>query len=182
MKQVYRRFAAGEEIPVLPLLKRRKLFKYYGRESMAAVLCALELAENCDIPADSAFYYAGSRLENLDFGKEIRRPLSGESVHKVLMELPPVSSFRLMRNMSPAFVSMELGLKGDDAVVVDSAQALLYAAATAPGDGHVLIGAACFHEDNSAEAGFAFGTREEFRAHPLFGQEAPAINLFRSCR
>ena len=182
MTKIYRRFAPGEDIPVLQQLQRRKLFKFYGRESMAAVFTALLLSKECNLDALTPFYYSGGMLENLDFQKQIRRPLPGESVHKVLMELSPASSFRLMRNMAPAFVSMELGLKGDDAVVIDSAQALLYAAVTAPGDAPVLIGTACVHEDGSAEAGFALGTRQEFLSHPLFGREAPAIDLFRPCQ
>lgn len=175
MMTVRRLFAAGEDIPVLPMLWRRKLFKYYSRESMAAVFCALRLAGECDIPRSVPFYYSGSVLGTFDFDG-VR---AGESVHKILSGLPPVSSFHLMRNMAPAFVSMELGLKGDDAVVIDSAQALLYAAVTAPGDSLVLIGAASVGEDGRVEAGFSLGSREEFRSHPLFGRDLPALDLFR---
>jgi hypothetical protein len=182
MTVVYHSYAAAEEIPVLPCVRKRKLFKYYNREAMAAVLAAAEILDGAQLPATTPFYYASAETETIPCFEEIFRkyPVRDRfDVAGYLAAAAPQSQFKMMRNMVPCFVSIENGLTGDNNVIIDSASALLYAAITAPGDGPVLLGAGYLHADSSVEAGFALARPDEFLGHPLLGTDAPAIAIFR---
>ena len=184
MKSVYHSYGAGEDIPVLPLLKKRKLFKYYSRETMAAVLSAGQLLSGNDVPADIPFYYASAEVENKEAYREIfikylkgyRGPFSPQ---QYLSAASPIHLFQTMRNMVPCFVSIENGLVGDNSVLVDTAGGLLLAGMTAPAP-LVLLGAGYLHADGAVEAGFALMTPEECATHPLLREpEGRAIEIFR---
>ena len=184
MTSLYRSYSPGEDIPVAPRLKKRKLLKYYSREAMAAVLTAGELLEEKVLPPRLPFYYASAYVENLNILDEVFEKLNAYPDHifaaqRFLLATPPTVNFKMMRNMVPCFVSIENNLTGDNNFIVDSASALLYAALTAPGDGPVLIGAGYLHADDSVEAGFALVNPSELAGHPLLGSDAPAIELFR---
>ena len=184
MKTIYRHYASDEPIPVLPRLRKKKLFKYYTREAMAAVLAAAELLDGEDVPGTIPFYYASADNEQFDCFREVFDKFSEAGIHlfdaaHYLTWTPPTSQFKIMRNMVSCFISIEQGLTGDNNVIVDSASALLYAALTAPGGDRVLIGAGYLHADDSVEVGFALADPAEFTAHPLLGTDAPAIEIFR---
>ncbi len=184
MKAVYLHYSPDEQIPALPYIHKRKLVKYYTRETLAAVLAAARLLDGEDIPAQTPFYYASADTENFEFFREVVEKFKTNDVRsfnakQYLSFVPPTAQFKIMRNMVPCFVSIENGLTGDNNVIVDSASALLYAALTAPGDGPVLLGAGFLHADDSVEVGFALADPEEFSAHPLLGTGAPAIAIFR---
>lgn len=182
MKRVYHRYAPGEEIPVLPCVHRRKLFKYYNREAMAAVLTASELLSGAGLPSSTPFYYSSAETELIPCFDEIFQKYGEWDVFDAVRytaAASPQSQFKMMRNMVPCFVSVENGLTGDNNVIIDSASALLYAALTAPGDGPVLIGAGHLHADGSVECGFALVRPEELSGHPLLGSGETAITFFR---
>jgi len=182
MKVIYHQYAPGEVIPVQPRLHRRKLFKYYNEEAMASVLSAAELFDEAEIPASTPFYYASAETEAIPCFREVFEKYGAPEsfdAPRFLASFAPQNIFKMMRNMVPCFVSIEHGLTGDNAVIIDSASALLYAALTAPGDGPVLIGAGSLHADKSVEAGFALVRPEELTRHPLLGTDAPAIQFFR---
>lgn len=184
MKTVYLHYSPEEAIPALPCIRKRKLVKYYTRETLAAVLAVSRLREEDDLPADTPFYYASADTENFECFREVFVKLNEEGIHgfnaaRYLSFAPPTAQFKMMRNMVSCFVSMENDLTGDNNVFVDSASALLYAALTAPGSGPVLIGGGYLHNDDSVEVGFALGRPEEFAGHPLLGSDARAIQIFR---
>ena len=184
MTSIYRSYRPGEDIPVAPRLKKRKLLKYYSREAMAAVLTASEFLEGKDLPERIPFYYASAYVEDLSFLEEVFTRLDAFPDHvfdagRFLLATPPPVNFKMMRNMVPCFLSIENKLTGDNNFIVDSASALLYAALTAPGDGPVLLGAGRMHADGGAEAGFALVNPSELAGHPLLGSDVPAIELFR---
>ena len=199
MKKVYLHYSPEEEIPALPYIRKRKLVKYYTRETLAAVLAAAQLLDGEDLPSQTPFYYASADTENFDCFREVFEKFSAAGVRtfdaeRYLAFAPPTSQFKIMRNMVPcfvsientythsyqyAFVSIENALTGDNNVIVDSASALLYAALTAPGAGPVIIGAGFLHADDSVEAGFALVRPDELAGHPLLGTAAPAIDIFK---
>ena len=187
MKAVYRSFGADEEIPVLPLLKKRKLFKYYNRESMAAVLVADGFLKANPVPGDTAFFYASAEVENYSVFRDIydRYLQSGmeefDAAGYIAMT-PPQSQFKMMRNMVSCFISIENELRGDNNIIVDSASALLYSAITARTESEVLLGAGFLHYDGSVESGFALARPDELLHNPLLGMDAPAIEFFRKCQ
>ena len=185
MKSVYLHFSPEEEIPAGPCIRRRKLVKYYTRETLAAVLAAATLLDGVDIPPQTPFYYASADVENFDCFREVFDKIQAAGMRsfdaeRYLAFAPPTSQFKIMRNMVPCFVSIEHGLTGDNNVIVDSASALLYASLTAPSDGPVLIGAGYLHADDSVEAGFALVHPDELAGHPLLGTAAPAIDIFKA--
>lgn len=185
MKTVYLHYSPEEEIPAGPCIRRRKLVKYYTRETLAAVLAASTLLDGEDIPAQTPFYYASADVENFGCFREAFEKISAAGMDtfdaaRYLAFAPPTAQFKIMRNMIPCFVSIEHGLTGDNNVLVDSASALLYAALTAPTDGPVLIGAGFLHADDAVEAGFALVRPDELAGHPLLGTAAPAIDIFKT--
>lgn len=184
MKTVYLRYGPDEPIPAQPVIHKKKLVKYYTRETLAAVLAVSRLQEGNAIPEDTPFYYSSADAENFECFRELLEKLDAAGIHEMdayhyVLFAPPTAQFKMMRNMTPCFVSIENGLKGDNNVFVDSASALLYSALTAPGDGEVLIGAGYLHEDESVEVGFAMARPEEFAGHPMLGSDARAIEIFR---
>lgn len=185
MKQLYQSFLPGEEIPVLPLLKKRKLFKYYTRETMAAVLTAGRLLQEAGTPPDLPFYYASAEMEDeTEFRAFFQRFKAGEPIpefspQRYYTAASPLFLFKMMRNMVPCFVSIENGLVGDNNVLLDSAEGLLLAGMTAPAR-LVLLGAGYLHADGTVETGFALMSPDECaarlsRIHP----DDRAIELFR---
>ena len=185
MKSVYLHYSPEEEIPAGPRIRKRKLVKYYTRETLAAVLAAAQLLDGEDVPAQTPFYYASADVENFDCFREVFDKLTAAGIHhfdavSYLAFTPPTAQFKIMRNMVPCFVSIENALTGDNNVIVDSASALLYAALTAPTEGRVLIGAGFLHADDSVEVGFALAEPGELAGHPLLGTDAPAIDIFKA--
>ena len=135
---------------------------------MTGLLAAIELLAAVPDSLRLAYSVSGTVTD-----ARTGRPV--ESAHVFLPDL----HFATVTNAEGYFV-----LKSTAPVRTFSVSCVGYATATvtAPGDAPVLIGTACVHEDGSAEAGFALGTRQEFLSHPLFGREAPAIDLFRPCQ
>jgi hypothetical protein len=184
MKTQYLRFAPDEEIPALACIRKRKLVKYYTRETLAAVLAVSRLLDGQPADTRTPFYYASADTENFACFRDVFERMTGDGSRRFdaaryLACSPPTAQFKVMRNMVPCFVSIEQGLTGDNNVIVDSASALLYAALTAPGPGPVLIGAGYLHADDSVEVGFALADPASFENHPLLGTDAPAIAIFR---
>ncbi|MCR4860982.1 MAG: hypothetical protein K5910_10015 [Bacteroidales bacterium] len=184
MKSVYLHYSPKEEIPARPCIRKRKLVKYYTRETSAAVLAVNRLLDGKSLPSATPFYYASADSENFECFREVFVKLNAAGIRKFdaaryLSYAPPTAQFKIMRNMVPCFISIEQGLTGDNNVIVDSASALLYAGLTAPGAGPVLLGAGYLHADDSVEVGFCLANPEEFANHPLLGTDAAAIEIFK---
>jgi hypothetical protein len=174
LKLVYKYYASGEEIPFLPHIKNRKLVKYYTRETMAAMVALGELCEGSVLPADTPFFYSSGELKLMDYFKEVCDLFTGEEqqlafsgsyfIEKVMPRLSPLSQFKIMRNMCYFLCSFELGLKGENALFLDSLQGLLYSARFCEYQGPALIGAGNLYADGASECGFALVSTEELDA------------------
>ncbi len=189
MKAVFVAFRGGEEIPVLPFLKNRKLVKYLNRETMAAIVAVGTLAESVPLPPEIPFYYATGMLEYEDYGLRDIVAASTDAagrfsarrfVEDGIRAVSPLNQFKVLQNMPLSFASINFGLTGDNAVVYSSAGALLRQAQCAPGDGPVLIGAGKAYRDGRVECGAAVVPRELIEASPWAQSEAEGIEVFRA--
>ncbi len=188
MKAVFVSFGGGEDIPVLPFLKNRKMVKYLNRETMAAIVAVGKLSGSAPLPCDIPFYYATGMLEYEDYGLRDIVAASVDTAGKfsprrfVEVGIPavsPLNQFKVLQNMPLSFTSINFGLQGDNAVVYSSAGALLRQAACAPGGGPVLIGAGKAYRDGRVESGAAVVLGEWIEASPWAGSEAEGIEIFR---
>lgn len=188
MRISYKKYAATEEIPVYDYVKHRKLVKYYTRETMAAMVAMGELFRGREADPDMPFFYSTGELEMLASYVEVCRKIEdriqdlspGRFMRDVVPCISPLTQFKMMRNMTLCFVSIEYGLKGDNAALLDSASALLYSALLTPSKGTVLLGAGRLYADNSVESGFAEVLPSEMATHPLLGQDTDPMEFFRN--
>jgi len=188
MRVIHRIYLPNEEIPVYDFAKNRKLVKYYTRETMAAVVAVSQLFEGREIPSDMPFYYSTEETEMLDFYKNICSQYAHIKdefsslgfIENVVPTISPLQQFKMMRNTTSCFVSIENGLKGDNAVLLSSASGLLYMAMFAETNGSVLIGAGKLYADGTAECGFAELMSDEIANHPMLNSTDDAITLFRT--
>ena len=185
MRGVFHRFEAGEEILDPGSLRNGKLFKYYNRETMAAVATAASLFSETPPPADTPFVYATGETESCKFFELIRQKVDCEHfssrfyVDEILPRISPLVQFKMMRNMVSCMVAIENGLKGDNSLILDSASALLYAALSSPYSGEVIIGAGKMYADDVVECGLAFVLPSELAGHRMLGSDSRAIDFFR---
>jgi len=188
MRIVYKKYLPSEDIPVYDYVRQRKLVKYYTRETMAAVVAAGELFRGIEISPEMPFFYSTGETEMMDFYKEAcvvyaRRNTvfsSARFMEDVVPSISPLSQFKMMRNMTHCFVSIEYGLKGDNAALMGSVSGLLYSALLSETEGPVLIGAGKLHADGCAESGFAEVFPSELTGHSLLGSPEEAIVFFRN--
>lgn len=188
MRVIHRIYLPNEEIPVYDFAKNRKLVKYYTRETMAAIVTVSQLFEGREIPSDMPFYYSTEETEMLDFYRNICSQYAYINhefsslgfIENVVPTISPLQQFKMMRNTTSCFVSIENGLKGDNTVLLSSASGLLYMAMLAETNGPVLIGAGKLHADGTAECGFAELMSDEIANHPMLNSNGDAITLFRT--
>ncbi len=189
MKVIYKKYAAGQDIPVFDYVTKRKLTKYHTRETMAAMVAMGELYRDQKPPSDTPFFYSTGELEYLDYyrvlsmsftDEERNTPFSGSFVvEKAMPRMSPIDQFKIMRNMSQCLISMEYGLKGDNALFLDSLQGLLLAAKISRHDGPVLIGAGKLYADGSTECGFAEIMPDDLDNLPLVSPDEDPLVFFK---
>lgn len=187
MEIIYKRYLPSEEIPVYDHVSRRKLVKYYTRDTMAAVVCMGLLYKDQKPASDTPFYFSTSETQMLDYYKDACKvfdqnniPFSSfHFIEKAVPAISPLSHFKTMRNMAHCFISIEYGLKGDNAALLGPASGLLACAMLSDYNGAVIIGAAKLHADGTAEAGIAKITPREAALEPMLGSNQEAIMFFR---
>jgi hypothetical protein len=187
MRVIYKKYLPDEEIPAVDYFSRRKLVKYFTRETMAAIVSIGELLNGTRPSSDTPFYFSGGETEMMDLYKEacmvfdsgVVKFDSSLFLEKALPVISPLSHFKMMRNMAHCFISIEYGLKGDNAAVMGSVSGLLVPAMLSSGDGEILIGAGKLHANGTAEAGFALVRAEELKNHSMLESDSEAICFFR---
>ena len=188
MKTCFVSYNGDETIPVARYLRNRKLRKYFSRETSVAVVCAAQLLEGESLHPQTPFYYAAGLLAFEEYGlpKLVEASLTDEGrfsaqqfVEMGLAGISPLTSFKCLQNMSLAFISVELGLTGDNAVVSVSAASLLAHARLAPTNSSVLIGAGKADRDGYAAASFALTTGEELIQFPTPAPGTTALSFLR---
>ena len=189
VKVIYKKYHAGQDIPVFDHVSKRKLTKYYTRETMAAAVALGELYGEQRPSADTPFFYSTGELEFMDYFREVcnnfsedeqQMPFSGTYfIEKVMPRLSPLSQFKIMRNMPHCLIALEYGLKGENALFLDSLQGLLYSAKMCEYDGPLLIGAGKLYADGGAESGFAEILPGELDDLPLASPEDDPLAFFK---
>ncbi len=189
VKVIYKKYHAGQDIPVFDHVSKRKLTKYYTRETMAAAVALGELYGEQRPSADTPFFFSTGELEFMDYFREVcnnfsedeqQMPFSGAYfIEKVMPRLSPLSQFKIMRNMPHCLIALEYGLKGENALFLDSLQGLLYSAKMCEYDGPLLIGAGKLYADGGAESGFAEILPGELDDLPLTSPEDDPLAFFK---
>jgi len=188
MKVIYHIYLPDEDIPVYDFVKNRKLVKYYTRETMAAVVAVSQLLEGEETNQDMPFFYSTGETEMMDLYRNIcsqyelaNNEFSSRGfIENIVPKISPLQQFKVMRNTTSCFVSIENGLKGDNAVLLSSASGLLYMAMFAEKEDPVLIGAGKLYADGTVECGFAKVFPTEITNHPMLNSTDDAILLFKN--
>ncbi|HSN24436.1 MAG TPA: beta-ketoacyl-[acyl-carrier-protein] synthase family protein [Methylomicrobium sp.] len=187
MKTVFEQYSLQDEIPVRNYLTKKKLAKYFNRESAAAIVCAGKLLDGMKLSSLTPFYYARGVVEFEDYGLErivaSCRDESGDFSQERfaadgISSISPLTQFKILYNMPECFISIEHNLTGDNAVIYTSAEGLLACALTARQE-EILLGAGKVYADGTVAAGFALVAKEEAKASPFLRSQEEAIEIFR---
>jgi hypothetical protein len=163
--------------------------KYFSRETAAAIVGVATLLAGEELSPETPFYYAAGVLEYEEYGlqdlvrnsvDEQGRFCSQRFVERGVAGISPLTSFKVLQNMTLAFVAIEYGLTGDNAVVYVSARSLLQQCWCAPTSQTILLGAGQAQRDGSAEAGFALLSQAEASCYVDVSAEMTAIDLLRT--
>lgn len=189
MTLVYRRFAAGEEIPVERYLRNRKMKKYFNGETAAAVLCMGELLSKASVDvATTPLFYATGILEYEDYGLagivDKSRDNDGHYSPRLFLEhgltnVSPLNQFKILHNMPVSFISIVFGFTSDNSSLYSSAIGLVVSARTAQTGGGIIIGAGKGYRDGSVECGFALISQNEIDSLPVEDPDGEAVFIFR---
>jgi hypothetical protein len=187
MNTIYHKYLPQEEIPVFDYVSKRKLVKYYTRDTMAALVCMGQLFKEKRPSPETPFFFSTGENEMMDIYKEVCRTFAEKKIEftppqfieKGIPTISPVSNFKMMRNMAHCFISIEYGLKGDNAALLGSISGLLTSALLSEGDGPIIVGASKLHADNTAEAGISLLTSREVEGHPMLNSQEESISFFR---
>lgn len=188
MKVVFNSYKYNETIPVIDYLKKRKLAKYFNRETAAAIVSMKKLLNGSDIDPETPFYYATGIVQHEEYGLdkvvELCKDKNGKFSQKLFVEkamfgVSPLTQFKVLYNMPLCFVAIEYNLKGDNAVIYSSATGLLVQALNAPCEAPILLGAGKIHKDGQVESGFALVSKKEISNSYFLLDSKEAIELFR---
>lgn len=188
MKIVFNHYDANTAIPVNDYIRNRKMAKYYNREAQAALVSIGMLLENKPIDPCTPLFYAVGIIEHEEFDiKKIAVHSVDESgsfsnkafIEKGMMQISPLTQFKVLYNMTLCFISIEYGLKGDNAAIYASAAGLINNAVYSDGDAEILIGSGKIYSDGSVDAGFAMLSKNELDELPPFDSHIEAIELFK---
>lgn len=187
MKIAFKSYELGETIPVLSLLKNKKLNKYFNRETSAGIVAFTEMATGTTIDSDIPIYYATCVVEYEDFGLDkIVSACSDDSgkfsqrlfVESGMSSISPLTQFKILYNMPLSFISIDKNLNGDNSVIYDSSKALIDCATFSESE-NIIIGAGKVWKNGLVESGFAFLNKSELELLPNYDDSIPAIEIFR---
>ena len=191
MKIVYNHYRLEDDIPVKEYLKKRKLIKYFNRETSAAIVTAAQLfsalaecnerEELTDLP----IFFAKGTVEFEDMGlssivEACQRDGKFSQQHFVntgLSGISPLTQFKVLYNMPLCFVSIENGITTDNSVIYGSAHGLLSQVITATTP-YAIVGATKAFDDGSVACGFALVSKQQALSSALLETDSEAIGLF----
>jgi hypothetical protein len=188
MKKVFNAFSPGESIPVIDYITNRKLAKYYNRETQAALVTSGMLFKEDRPEKNTPIFYATGivECEEYDLDKIARNSLNESGnfsnqlfIEKGMMQISPLTQFKVLYNMTLCFISIEYGLQGDNAAVYSSAQGLVMNALYSTYTENVIIGAGKIYANGLVESGFARVSKKELENMITSDFEMEAIVLFK---
>lgn len=188
MKLNITHFKADETIPVREFIKKRKLIKYFNKETSASIVCVAGLLKDMTLDSSTPFYYGMGLIEYEDFGLAEIASLSQDPqtdqfsqqhyIEDAMPSVSPLSQFKVLYNMPLSFVAIEHNLQGDCAVVYANAHSLLTQALYAPTTHPILIGASQVYKDGSVTSGFALISKDELPSEEEARKMREPIELF----
>jgi hypothetical protein len=188
MQVVFNHFDLDTPIPVNDYIENRKMAKYYNREAQAAMVSICMLLNKQRPDPNTPIFYAVGIIEHEEFDiHKIASHSAGESgkfstkafIDKGIMQISPLTQFKILYNMTLCFISIEYGFKGDNAVIYSSAAGLINNALYANTDSAIIIGSGKIDKNGNVESGFASITKQEIAALPKFDSDTEAIELFK---
>ncbi len=186
---IFNTFQRDEIIPVGNFIKNKKLAKYYNRETMSALVSIGSLLANKTLDIYTPVFYSTGILEHEEYELDKIAINSTDEdgefssklfIDKALAAISPLTQFKVLYNMTLCFVSIEHGLKGDNAAIYSSASALLTNALYSNAKHEIIIGAGKVYQNGSVETGFAIVTKDEIKNSPFLNSDTDAIEIFRS--
>ncbi len=187
MRISFKSFALGESIPILGLLNNKKLNKYFNRETSAGIAAFSDMAQGMEINSDTPLFYSTCVVEYEDFGLnkivDACKDENGRFSQKLFVDLgmssiSPITQFKILYNMPLSFISIEKNLTGDNAVIYNSAKALIDCAKYSIKD-EFIIGAGKVWKDGLVESGFAYMNKNELKYLINYDDNTAAIEIFR---
>ena len=178
-------------IPVNDFVKNKKMAKYYNRETQAAMVTVGMLLKGIELSPTTPIFYATGIVEHEEYDlHKIAINSVDESglfsnqlfIEKGMAQVSPLTQFKILYNMTLCFISIEYGLKGDNAALFSSASGLITNAIYATNSDLVIIGSGKVYADGSIESGFAYMNKEELEALPSFHSMTESIELFKSLK
>jgi len=189
MKTSFCTFKPDENIPVFDYVKNRKLAKYYNRETSAALVALGKIVNDHKISENTPVFYATGLIEYEELGlQKIAEGSKDENklfstrcfIEYGLPTISPLTQFKVLYNMTVCFISIEHGLKGENASVYSSAQGLILNSKYYKNNDEQIIGAGKVYSDGTVESGFAIITKSEIKNLNLYNSDTEAIEIFRN--
>ncbi len=188
MVVVYNLYKKDDLISINDFVKNKKLTKYYNRETMAAMLTVGQLMKQISYSSETPIYYSTGIVEHEEYELDKIAALSANEhqqfdthlfIEKGMSAISPLTQFKVLYNMTLCFISIEHGLKGENAAMYSSASGLLISALFASTNQSRIIGAGKMHADATVESGFAFISKNEIESLPYLSSGVDAIEIFR---
>jgi hypothetical protein len=188
MKVVFNHYNADDTIPVKDYIKNRKMVKYYNREAQAALVAIGMLFGDKQPDIYTPVFYAICIIEHSEFDVykiavnsiDDKGTFNNKAFIKSGMrQISPLTQFKVLYSMTLCFISIEYGLKGDNAAIYASAAGLINNALYSEGGSEIIIGTGKIYADGSVDTGFALTTKQELEAIPPFDSHVEAIELFK---
>jgi len=188
MKFVFCQFEKNQTIPVTDYVSNKKLVKYYNRETQAAMVCVGMLLKDIKLNPDTPIFYGVGVVDNEEFELDKIANASADAnrkfnnqlfIEKGMPSISPLTQFKVLYNMTLCFISIEYGLKGDNAAIYSSAGGLLTNALYSGVENEMLVGAGKIYDTGKVETGFALLTVKEIESIPYLTSNEPAIEIFK---
>lgn len=167
----YNHYSLAQEIPAKSCLKKRKLIKYFNRETSAAIVTARELFNELDLDINYKslpMFFSKGEVEFEDMGLEVivnactkNGGFSQEDFVKTgLSGISPLTQFKVLYNMPLCFVSIENELRGDNCVIYASCNGLISHILTSKTE-EAIIGATKVHPNGSVACSMALVKKDD---------------------
>ena len=197
-------YPTPSEIPVTDWLKNKKLRKYFTPQTSAMIVCVGQVLADMVYDKSTPFFYSAGKTETDNFSSvffDILSELPNESkikefssdmkfstvndkfsqqlfVEELLTNVSPIDLFKALPNMPVSFISIEFGLRGENAVLYSSASSLLMHSLYTTYNGPVIIGSAKLYADGRVKSGAAMVDKEDIRASEFLDSDVEAVTMF----
>lgn len=151
------------------------------------MVCVKQLLGDNPISPGTPFYYAKGKTEYEEYGlDQLAQASMGEGaysqanfIQRGMAVISPLTQFKVLYNMPLSFISIDIGLTGDNAVLYSSLSGLRIQLEGARANISCLIGSGRVFTDGQVEAGFALITPDEMATLSIPYSIEEAVDFFR---